>query len=398
MVWSNDQWRSHIWTQNLFANGVKHMDSSSNYSNRSNLKIVHVSPRYFLGREMGGGERYSLELTKALSKYADTTLLTFGKRRETTKLKDLCIETYPVESIFQLFLKLSPSSASFLQELKDADLIHIHHLRNTLSSFSIVYGKLKGKRVFITDHGGRDTLGRWLALFTGRLASCFLTVSGFSAKELRWYGKVARIIYGGVDVAKFYPRNLEKNEKRILFVGRFLPHKGCEYLVKAVQDLNVELHLVGPPVNRAVVSSLKALDKKRKVKFMFCLSDEDLSNEYSESLVTVLPSVYKDYYGKFHRIPELLGLALLESMACGTTVLCTRVGGMPEIVRDYETGLIVDPNDPNGLREKIEYLLNNLEEAKNMGRRGRNIILKKYTWDAVAKRCLTAYNEFDCSR
>ena len=362
--------------------------------NRLDFRLVYISPKYFLGREMGGGERYSLELAKAWSKYADTTLLTFGKKRKTTLLQNLRIEEYPIGSEVDLFLGLNSFSKSFLQTLDVADVIHIHHLRYLVSSLSTIYGKLKHKPVFVTDHGGRDRLGKGLALLTGRLANCFLTVSEFSAMELLKYGKTTRTIFGGTDVSKFYPRNVEKRVGGILFVGRFLSHKGCEYLVKAVQDLDVELHLVGPPINASVVSSIRAIDVKKKAKLLFFLPDEDLPNEYSSALATVLPSVYKDYYGKFHRIPELLGLTLLESMACGTPVICTRVGGMPEIVKDYETGLVAEPNDPNSLRQRIEYLIDNPEEAKKMGNRGRETVQKNYTWDAVARRCLAAYRDF----
>lgn len=343
---------------------------------------------------MGGGERFSLELTKTLSKHHETTLLAFGEERKSIQMQNLHIETYPNMFRFNQFLKFNHLSDSFLKELTESDVIHIHQLRMAFSCFSSVFGRLRNKSVFITDHGGRDGLGTGLAFVGARLASCLLPVSRFSANELKAYSKMARIIYGGVDVSRFGFKNVRRKPDKVLFVGRFVAHKGCEYLVEAVQDLDVELHLIGSPLDSRVVNSIKALDKNNRVKFKFHFPDEDLSTEYSSSLVTVLPSVYRDFYGNIHPIPELLGLTLLESMACETPVICTRVGGMPEIVTEGENGFIVEPNNPDSLKEKIAYFINNPEEARHMGHNARRTVLKKYTWDAVANRCLTAYNEF----
>jgi len=357
------------------------------------VKILHISPRYFTNKEIGGGERYPLELAKALSKYAETSLLVFGDKRNTIQTNELRIEVYP-EWGFGRWLKMDPFSISFLHELKNTDVVHIHQFRKMISNISILWGRIRGKPIFITDHGGGDPISIYLFSFlVGHLASGFLTVSKFSGKNFLQFNRPVRAIYGGVDVSVFYPRKIEKKENKVLFVGRLVPHKGCEYLLQAVQDINVELHIVGPPSNLKVFSSLKSIDKNRRAKFSFSISDEDLAKEYSSSIVTVLPSVHIDYYGRFHPIPELLGLSLLESMACGTPVICTKVGGMPEIVVDGETGFLVNPNDSFAIKDGIEYLINNPEEARRMGEFGRRMVLKNYTWDAVAKRCLAAYKE-----
>jgi starch synthase len=96
-------------------------------------------------------------------------------------------------------------------------------------------------------------------------------------------------------------------------------------------------------------------------------------------------------YGTTQKMPELLGLVMLESMACGTPVVCTDVGGMPEFVEEGVTGFIVPPNDPRALRERINYLLQNPEAALKMGRAGRRAVSEKFTWDVAARRCLAAY-------
>jgi len=357
------------------------------------MKILQISPKYLTSEDIGGGERYPLELAKALSRYTDTTLLVFGNKRKTIKMQTLRIEIYPNLKISRI-IKIEPFSISFVHELADVEIVHVHQFRKVISNFSVLYGKIKGKPIFVTDHGGGDPARFYFFSFAvGPLVSCFLTVSKFSGENLLRYGKPVKVISGGVNVSKFYRRKIRMKENKVLFVGRFLPLKGCEYVVKAVQDLDVELQMIGVPTSPKVMNTLRTLDKNRKIRFRFSVSDDDeLAKEYSSSVVTILPSVYRDYYGDFHK-GELLPLTLLESMACETPVICTKVGGMPEIVADGETGFLVNPNDPLAIRDRIEYLINNPEEARRMGQFGRRMVLKNHTWDAVAKRCLAAYKE-----
>jgi len=129
----------------------------------------------------------------------------------------------------------------------------------------------------------------------------------------------------------------------------------------------------------------------KQVLFETSASDEDLVDRYRRALVTVLPSVYDAIDGRHSRQPELLGLAVLESMACGTPVIVTDVASLPELVQDGQTGFVVPPNDAAALRAKIETLRRDRALAAEMGRRARAAVLERFTWPAVARRCLQAY-------
>jgi glycosyltransferase involved in cell wall biosynthesis len=96
-------------------------------------------------------------------------------------------------------------------------------------------------------------------------------------------------------------------------------------------------------------------------------------------------------YGQESLVPELLGQTLLEGMACGTPVICTKVAAMPELVRDGITGFVVPPNDPAALGERIRWLAKHPSEAAKMGRAARAWVLEKFTWPQVVDRCLDAY-------
>ena len=90
---------------------------------------------------------------------------------------------------------------------------------------------------------------------------------------------------------------------------------------------------------------------------------------------------------------ELLGLTALEAMASGTPVVCSRVGGLPEIVDDGVTGFLVTPGEVGELRERLEQVLGNADLAARLSRNARERVRERFTWDACAERCLAAYSE-----
>jgi glycosyltransferase involved in cell wall biosynthesis len=250
----------------------------------------------------------------------------------------------------------------------------------------------------VTDLGG----GGWDVSYrfdVGQWVDGFLHISDFSARlEGNKYAGKNHVIHGGVDAGKFRPTGGKKRNS-VLYVGRLLPHKGINYLIEAM-DRHTELRIIGrswePQLSqtrgREFLDLLKRLAEGKRVRFITDADDAQLVEEYSSALVTVLPSVYTDVYGEHRGAPELLGLTLLESMACGTPVIATNVGAMPEIVEDGATGFVVPPNDSQSLAEKIQWLAANPNAAREMGERGRTRVLEAFTWEAVARRCLDCYS------
>jgi len=373
------------------------------------MYVIHILPRYFKNvkkvekmKMQGGGERFAFEITEALSKKVKVKLITFGQKRETFyRNRNLILEVYSAVNPLKLLNGFSnPFSLNFLQELKNGDVIHCHGYWKDISFISTIYCKMKSathantKKVFVTDHGGGGTSITYLFPY-GRLVDGFLVYSKFSARWFIRYGKKVKVVSGGVDPTVFRPVSSVKYRK-VAFLGRIMPHKGVNYLIEAMRGVdNSELVIMGRIVDIKFYYYLLSLSNKLDVNARFVIdpSHEEIIRELSTATVLVLPSVYYDIYGKYHSRPELFGLVLLEAMACGTPVICTNVGGMPEVVTDGVDGFVVPPNNPKALREKIAFLLDNPDVAVNMGEKGREKVLKYYTWDKVAERCLHAYSE-----
>ena len=361
------------------------------FGQKSPRKMVHVSPTYFDEQSIvGGGERYAESLATAMAEKVDNvTLVSFGDKSHCERRNNVTIKIYAAMGWIE-GVRFDPVCLGFLKEFATADIIHCHQYRTFVTALSILVGYVLGKRVFVTDYGG------WSSDFSDRYTldkyvTGFLPISAFSVKTLPNHRNV-KVIYGGVSRGFLEMKESERRERTVLYVGRIMPHKGINYLIEAVDD-GVELDIIGRVYHREYSDLLQQLALGKQIRFNGNASDEGIIAAYRRACVTVLPSVYVDVYGNQYQVPELLGLTLLESMACGTPVICTAVGGMPEIVEDGVTGFVVPPNDPQALRDRIYWLLSHPDDASLMGRNARDHVLKHFTWSAIAEQCLKAYVE-----
>lgn len=360
------------------------------------MKVLHISPTYFSEKSvLGGGERYPYELAHAMSDRADVAFLSFAEKPSFSSAGNLKILLLKRRSLYRNHpLAVSPFSAQLLKWIYWADVLHCYQTHNMVTDFTLLAGKLMNKKLFVTDLGGGHKYSVSSYLSINRFADSFLLISGYS--QMLWQkanGKgpsFTDVIYGGVNTQKFRP-DPERKIRSVLFVGRVLPHKGIDYLVDAV-DSSMSLKIIGPIYDQNYFHFLQEKARGKNVAFLGPVTDDRLIQCYQEAAVTVLPSVYEDCYGSRSEIPELLGLAALESMACGTPVIVTRVASLPEIVQDGETGFVIAPNQSSEIKEKIHELLENPQRAREMGCRARKEILEKFTWQAAADKCLAAYN------
>jgi glycosyltransferase involved in cell wall biosynthesis len=356
----------------------------------SRPRVLHIVPALFgTAGVVGGAERYALELARHMADRVPTRLISFGS--EPADIRDGNLDVRVMSGAWHVRgQQTNPFTLAIVPEILNAEIVHCHQHHILMSSTTAAICRLAGRRVFATDLGG----GGWdvsAYVSTDRWFNAHLHISEYSRHISGHDGKPwARVILGGVDTVKFSPGAAAARTPRALFVGRLLPHKGLTDLIFALPD-TIALDIVGPMNATGAVASFKTQSAGKAVAFHHSVADDVLVEMYRRALCLVLPSVYRTPNGEYTNVPELLGQTLLEGMACGTPVICTRVASMPEIVEDGVSGFIVEPGDHAALRARLEWLAAHPVDADAMGAAGRSRVLAHFQWRDVVERCLDAY-------
>ena len=350
------------------------------------LRVAIVLPAYFESdlHFAGGGDRYPYRLARALQAHCEVTFVTFGPSRRDELLDGLRHVTLPVLSTSRE--NPVPRLGFFLRE--HLDLIHVFQLRSAVTSALALMATATRIPVVATDlgGGGRSLMYR-LGLY--RLLRRLILVSEFSRSLLPREAQArAVVIHGGIDTDAFTFSEAPR-ERRVVQVGRIMPHKGIDYLIEAA-GAEIPVVVAGRVFDSDYYMYLRRLSEGKPVDFVIDADDRTIRELYATSAVTVAASVYRDHLGREWPNAELLGLTLLESMAVGTPVVCTRVGGMTEYVHDEVTGFVVEPNSPEQLRVKLLDLLSSPARARTMGLAGR-AYAETLTWDSVAAQMADQY-------
>lgn len=354
------------------------------------MRVAHVVPALF-GPDgvVGGAERYAFELARHMAAEVPTTLVTFGASDEDYTSGALRVRV--IGGAWHVRGQWSnPLHPAVVAALSESDVVHCHQQHVLTSSLVALWCRLTRRRVFVSDLGG----GGWdvsAYVSTDGWYDGHLHLSAYS-RHVLGHDRLATasIIAGGVDVERFSPDDAVERTSRALFVGRLLPHKGVEDLIAGLPD-DMALTIAGPRPDDVTAARLGALAHGKAVEFVHGLDDGALVEAYRRALCIVLPSVYRMPDGAETRVPELLGQTLLEGMACEAPALCTRVASLPEVVDDGVTGFVVPPNDPAALGERLRWLRDHGDEARQMGREARRRVLARFTWPQTVQRCLDAY-------
>ncbi|MGI8826425.1 MAG: glycosyltransferase family 4 protein [Chloroflexota bacterium] len=359
------------------------------------MRVIHLSPTPFGSAGLfGGGERYPLELARALASHVECELVTFGPRpyqkREPAGLQIRCLRSIACIGGHPAH----PVAPRLPAALAGAGIVHTHQMRSTPSRIAALASLPSRGRLVVTDHGLQGNC--WGGILP-RLFDQFLPVSAYSARELKAPPERTRVIYGGADPERFRP-DASVTRRGVLFVGRITPHKGVDRLISAL-PVGAHLDIAGSsghdprPPERDYPLLLRQMSADRDVAFLGAVPDEHLPALLRRVAVLVLPSVHHTCYGRSIRVSELLGLVVLEAMASGTPVICSNLGGLPEIVQDGVTGYLVEPGNVEELHERLAALLGDTGLAFRMGKNARELVIERFTWKACAQRCLQAYEE-----
>jgi starch synthase len=213
------------------------------------------------------------------------------------------------------------------------------------------------------------------------------------------------VVHNGIDADFYRPvaetdvierLGIDLARPSVVFVGRITRQKGVSHLLRAARQLDPDIQLVllaGAPdtpelAAEAAAGVAELQDSRQGVVWVSeMLPREDVREVLSHATVFVCPSIY-----------EPLGIVNLEAMACGTAVVASDVGGIPEVVADGETGVLVhyDDAEPAAFERQLAAALNDVatdpSRADRLGAAGRARALEHFTWSAAARRTVAIYD------
>ncbi|MBM3172342.1 MAG: glycosyltransferase family 4 protein, partial [Chloroflexi bacterium] len=224
-----------------------------------------------------------------------------------------------------------------------------------------------------------------------RKLSHFITGSENSYREIMEVFRLPkdslRVIYDGVDNSIFNrPPGIENQENRLLTVNSGdTPLKGLKFLLEAVAELrkerNIQLLIVGKPLQNGYTEGLlESLGISDCVTYTGQIDTPELVRQYSMATMLVVPSVYEGF-----------GLPAAEAMSCGTPVVSTTAGALPEVVGD--AGMLVPPANTGALIEAITALLDNPAKRKHLAEMGHKRVTQMFNWQSTAKYTADLYKE-----
>ncbi|MBD2198018.1 MULTISPECIES: glycosyltransferase family 4 protein [Calothrix] len=180
-------------------------------------------------------------------------------------------------------------------------------------------------------------------------------------------------------------RTIHQNQ-RILFVGRIVPDKGLDWLLKALSKTERHIHLdiAGDGWSKPRMEQLaQDLGLSDRITWHGWCNPEQLETLYQQCLAVIFPSLW----------PEPAGLVTLEAYARYRPVIASAVGGIPEYVQDGKTGILISPNDISQLAAAINELANNYRKARLIGEQGQAWYQEEYTIDIHVQRLAAIYTK-----
>ena len=172
----------------------------------------------------------------------------------------------------------------------------------------------------------------------------------------------------------------------MLFVGRLVPYKGCQDLLRALAFLrttwpSIQLQVVGEGFYRSELEALsRSLGVDEAVEFVGWLAGEGLVHAYHRASIVVVPS---------HE--EAFGLVALEAMAAGRPVVATTIDAFASYIDDGETGMLAAPHNPAHLARQIKRLLRDPVWRTRMVEAAKERVVPRYDWDCVVERTNETY-------
>ncbi|RJS80711.1 glycosyltransferase family 4 protein [Methanophagales archaeon] len=363
------------------------------------ILVSHFPPKWIAGTEIA-----TYNITKHLAKRGHEVHVITRYSKELQRLEEsdslyihrVCYLDFP---ILRFFTHLFFSFVEIFKIRKDLSVIH-GQMVSPCGLLAMIAGKylqkpsityVRGSDVYKATKLFKITIGE----FVLRNSDVVIALTGDMKREIqKIYGREVFVIPNGIDLEKF--NNLSKENVRkklkianeeeiIVFVGTLRSVKGIKYLIEAMKiiiqkNIDTRLMLVGDGEDReSLEKHVKELDLEKYVSFVGKVPNEKVPEYMVASDVFVLPSVSEGF-----------PVTILEAMASGLPIVATKVGGLPEIIKDGENGFLVEPKNPKGIAQRVMLILEDDNLSGRISRNNRECV-KKYSWGSVIERLEEVY-------
>jgi len=391
------------------------------------MKILFIS-ECFPPHIKGGAEISTCLISKEISKYHKVYVLTGRYHKKTWKignmevfadLKKVSLEDKTKKGIVSFGLSILPSTIINSKIIKDfvkkykIDVIHIvpttlymipsinalinlqKRINVDVRDLSLIYPPDNRKKrnifryfVFLYELFIFNVYSTKLKFLSNRYKKIrFIALSNFIKEKLIKAGypkEKIKVIKNISESSKINFKTINKKNK-LIFAGRLEKDKGiwdAIYAFELLKDKNLVFEIAGKGSELKNIKDYMTKKNIKNIKLLGELSNEKVLKLYSQSKIILGPSI----------VPEAFGRFIQEGISTRTPVIATRVGGIPEGIKDHETGLLVEPNNPGQLAKAIKELLTDKKLynkiVKNLGKEA-----KKYSPEVIGKQRLKVYEE-----
>ena len=368
------------------------------------MKITIIATHYL--PHIGGLELATYHLANELSKqYNDVHIITpypDNKNNDTTTnitTHRHPINTYPDEQKLCAFidgLSFFKKTLKTIKELRP-DITHSQNITNSIPAY-LAWKKYQIPYV-ICIHGNLELMGPflpqplkrfWKKLPHIKSASEIIALTPEMGTQIeRELGRKPAIIPNGLDLDTFYPSFEKKkysNNPTIITLSRIDDKKGLEYAIQSMPKIqehypNTILKIVGDGDYRVVLEKLvEEMGLEKSVEFTGLIPNTDVPNYLRDADLFLIPS-----------LTEGFSLTALEAIACGLPLISTPVGVVPEIIGEWNNGIIVPFKSPDAIADAVITLLSNTELREKYANNSANAAKETMSWKSVAEQYIALY-------
>lgn len=362
------------------------MSIAEHQQSGNELRVLIVAPSF----DILGGQ--SVQAARLMERLRDEPSLRVGFLPINPRLPGPLRSLQAIKYVRTLVTSIA-YIASLLLRVYKYDVIHVFsasYLSFVIAPTpAILIGKLYRRKVLINYHSGEadDHLRRWRrsAIPTIKLADVIIVPSEYLVRVFKEFGLTAHAIYNLVDTARLHFR--ERVPLRPLFLSNrnLEVHYGVDRVLRAFAIIQTKfpeavLEIVGDGSQRRALETLARDLNVRNTTFRGQIPPTSIAGVYDRAEIYLNGSEIDNQ-----------PLSLLEAFACGLPIVTTDAGGIPDMVTDRKTGMVVPRGDYAQMADRAIELLNNPEQARQMIENGRQECLK-YSWDAVRSAWLNTYH------